>query len=113
MKKPTPAKFTLEHDGEVVVNDGYVEAKGKNVVALTFDLRTKYAKVIGLSCSGGETSSNAPGVLLSGDGAFHINEQKKGSPTHITFPEYTGWVPHCADIGRYTLKVCLVRSAQE
>lgn len=109
----TSAKFTVEHDGEVIINGGYVEAAGEDVVALTFDLRTKYAKVIGLSNSGGDTPDGAPGILLSGDGAFHINEQRKGSPTHITFPEYADWTVHCADIARYTLKVCLVRCVQE
>lgn len=100
------ASFSVENDGEVVVNSGWVEAAGERVVALAFDMKTKRPEVI--ATSGGGDEPRAPGVLLSGDHALHINEAKKGEPTHIVFPEYPGWSVHCADVARYTLHVCLI-----
>lgn len=100
------ASFEVEYEGEVVVNHGWVEAEGERVVALAFDMKTKRPEVIATSCGGDEPC--APGVILSGDHALHINEAKKGEPTHIVFPEYPGWSVHCADVARYTLNVCLI-----
>ena len=104
---PRSASFVVEYDGEVVVNHGWVDAEGERVVALAFDMKTKRPEVIATSCGGSEPS--APGVILSGEHALHINESKKGEPTHIVFPEYPGWSVHCAEVARYTLHVCLIK----
>lgn len=104
---PRSASFVVEYEGEVVVNNGWVEAEGERVVALAFDMKTKRPEVIATSCGGSEPS--APGVILSGEHALHINESKKGEPTHIVFQEYPGWSVHCADVSRYTLQVCLIK----
>jgi hypothetical protein len=45
MKNLRPVSFVLEHDGEVTVNSGYVEAESKNVVAIAFDLGAKHAEI--------------------------------------------------------------------
>ena len=100
------ASFSVENDGEVVVNYGWVEAAGERVAALAFDMKTKRPEVIATSCGGDNPC--APGVILSGQHALYINEAKRGEPTHIIFPEYSGWRVHCAEVARYTLKICLI-----
>ena len=102
-----PVRITIETQGEVLVNQGYVEAEGENVVALTIDLRTKRAEMMGSIWT---SSDDLAGVMLSaGPDTLHSDESKKGIPTEILFPDYPGYHVHCADVARYTLRVCLVK----
>jgi hypothetical protein len=101
-----PVRFTFEHMGEVIINHGIVEAKGRRVVALAIDMTTKRPEVIATSIDG---DGKSPGVILTGEHALNIEERKRGEPTHITFPEYPGWIVHCADVARYSLKICLIK----
>lgn len=105
---PISVPFILEVDGEVIVNHGWIEAKGRNVAAIAFDLTTKYAEILATSYSFNE--NNAPGVMLiAGNDTLNINKKKRGDATHIVFPEYTNWKVHCASISSYTLNICLIK----
>lgn len=98
-------KFVTETDGAVIVNGGYVNARGDGVVAASFDLTTKYADVAAHTSD----ENDVPGIMLGDKNAIHINEDRKKVMTHIVFPQYAGWNIHCADIGRYTLSICFVK----
>lgn len=104
---PKLTSFVLEQDGEVIVNGGWVEAAGERVVALSFDLATKYAQTAGFSYN---SEPDFSGIFLCATPeTLHVNESKRGELTHILFSDYPGWHVHCADIGRYTLNVCLIK----
>lgn len=98
MTKPV---MIVEKEGPVRVNAAWVLAKGPSVVALSIDLHTKYAEVGGLS---------GDRILLSvTERTLHLDETKpKDDFTVIAFPAFPGYTVHCADLGRYTLSVCLV-----
>jgi len=109
LSKLKPTAFVLEQDGEVIVNRGWVEASSEGVVALCFDLATKYAQTAGFSYT---SETNLSGLFLCAtQGTLFTNENKKGEFTHILFSDYPGWHVHCADVGRYTLNVCLVKDS--
>lgn len=98
--------LVVANDGEVIANNAVVLAHGKRVVAIAVDMKTKRGKVEAVCCGG---EGNAPGVVLSGKNALHINPAKKGEPTMIEFPDFPGWTVHSTDYSRYTLNVCLVK----
>lgn len=107
-------EFVIE-PGEIQVNDGaLVVARGKKVIALSIDLKSKYAVVDCTTSSGNVNKAGkhtfTPGIHLGAtENTLFIDELRKGNPTQITFPSLKNWRVHSTYIGRYTLDVCLTK----
>jgi hypothetical protein len=92
-------------NGEVIINHAWIDAESPDVVAICVDMDTKRPEIIA------QSYSDVPGLLLSAnEGTFYTNADKAGTPTHVTFPGFSGWTVHCADVARYTIHVCLTRN---
>jgi len=109
MDKFKSINFNIEHQGAVVINDCWILAEGKDVVALDIDLKSKYGEVFatGSSCNNSKTY---PAVILSAtDRSLHLDESVgRDELTTVIFIDYPEWTVWASDIGRYTLSVCLV-----
>ena len=111
MKLFTPkyVDIRIVERGAPVVDNGIVYRKGKTVVALALNMRSKYCTV----CAKCGISDGIPGIIIEAtDESLHLDNTKKGADTFIEFPEYKGWSVHSADGGRYTVSVCLVRDKE-
>lgn len=106
-----PLKIDVIMQGAPLVNEGWVVAEGKNVVALEIDLHSKRCEA-GAKTSGG--NPDIPGLFIDAtEGSLHLGTEPRETPTWIRFPEYVDWRVWCADIARYTLNVCLVKQRLE
>lgn len=103
MKNPRPVSFVLEYDGEITVNNGYIEVESEDITAITFDLGTKNAEISATSSGDNEP----PQIFISS------NESKVGKSTLISLPEYYEWEIFCGEIARYTMRICLIKKAKD
>ena len=107
--KSTPIDISIVEQGAPIVENGIVCRKGKTVVALSLNLRSKYCTVA--AKWGG--SDAIPGIFIEAtDESLYLDTTKKGADTFIEFPEYKGWSVHAAVVARYTLSVCLVKDKE-
>ncbi len=107
-KKGDTIRLNIKYQGAPIVNSGHVREIGKNIVALEIDLKSKYCKVShSFSESGG-----ACGVYISATKeSLRLNEKvNRTEPTAIEFIDFIGWDIFSDALGRYTLRVCLVRN---
>lgn len=103
MQEIKPIQIQI-HQGEIIVNEGYEEDCQLKV--LYVDLHSKYADCF----SAGMNPDAIPEVTLFADEerpTLNIDENNRGKPTCISFPEYKGWEAYNAWVGRYTLTVIL------
>lgn len=92
-------------EGEIRVNGdkGIVYGGNDLVVAIDIDLHTKYATFAG------ETSTEA----LLGSDENTIDKSGLDGFTIISFPEFPDYEIFCAEVCRYTFRVCLKRVEPE
>lgn len=106
LKPDDSIRIKKSMQGAPVVNNGYVEQIGENVVAISIDLRSKYCDVI----SSFSSSNGSCGVLLAAnERSLYLHKTKeRDSFTQIEFPDFKNWSVFAWYLGRYTLNVCLV-----
>lgn len=98
-------KLKIEvHAGSVIVNGAWIQQDGADVKAVGVDLSTKRAEI--------SYTSDVPEIGLDvGCGSLH------GSGVHgvtiLRFPTLVGWQIWSADVSRYTVHICFVRSRHE
>lgn len=98
--------FEITEQGKPIVDACDVQAQGDNVIALRVDLRSKYCETSGFISD----HDGTPGVfIIPTDCSLYLSENADQEETCITFPELKGWRVWSANIGRYTLAVCLIR----
>lgn len=107
MKKGDKLKIEITHQGAPVVNDGFIIELGKNVCAVSIDMKSKYCQTaFSISGSNGECGI----VIVTTEESLHL---KKGvhrdDPTHLEFPQFKGWDVFASGIGRYTLRICFTK----
>lgn len=107
MREPKKVKIEITQQGAPAVNFGWVHKLGKGIVAIGIDLQSKYCNL--MACTNGD--SDGPGVILVADkNTLYLKRGKSVEElTWIQFPEYQGWNIWCAQIGRYTLSICLIK----
>lgn len=103
-------KVKIERQGAPLVHtdNAYIQEKGKNIVAICVDLKSKYCEV---ECLGTSKNNKFDAVFI-GASSESIKLKKgvhKDECTKIYFPEYEGWKVFCSTLTRYTLRVCLVK----
>lgn len=99
--------FKIETQGAVVINNGYVRAKNKDMAALEFDMRSKYAEMILYHSD----DAGRPSIMMqAGEDTLHLDTTKpRDMPTVITIQGFKGWDVYMAECSRYTLRVVLIR----
>ena len=108
MKKNKWISIDIKIQGGPILSDiyGYIETKGKNIVAIEIDLKSKYCDVdYTIHGSDGDCGIG----IVATEESLHINKKKKEVATEIYFPEFNGWYIWATNLSRYTLYVCLVR----
>lgn len=111
MTKKKLYKVTMQ--GRPIVNSGLAVSQGKDVTALVLDLATKYCEVVATGSNIGHGHSYpivAIGITkrsLTACGRY--NKRAKHSMTEVAFVGYDGWHVFASDVGRYDLRVCLVK----
>jgi hypothetical protein len=106
-KRKDVVDFKIKKVGAPIVNNGYIKEVGKNIIAIEFDLKSKWCEVDRFY--GGD---DKPCGLYIGTNnrSVSLNEKvDKDEPTVIEFPDFAGWDIFLTDINRYTLKICLIK----
>lgn len=103
-------KVKIERQGAPIVNadNAIIMAKGKNVVAICVDLKSKYCEVDALTSS---KNGRYEAILIgANDSSINLNKKMdRMDDTKIYFPEYEGWTIFSHKLTRYTLRVCLLK----
>lgn len=97
----------ITSDGPIRVNSVKITRQSDSIIAISADLAAKYA-----SYDGDTQTDNGPAIMLGveKDTLHYDNEAYlDGKTTLLSFPEYIGWSVWCAEVVRYTLRVCLVK----
>lgn len=102
--RKTPIKV-LEQGAPILNNDyAYMLMGGAGAVCFFVDLDSKHCELFG-TCRGDQ---NTPELIIgatSETSTVHGND--RDAFTRISFPEFSGWDVHCANISRYTIAVAL------
>ena len=106
MKTPL---FSIKAQGGPRVNAGNIVAEGKNVVALSVDLHSKYCEV---GWVGSDKGTPIVGITRT-ERSLGLEKGKKDQVTELIFPTFKGWEVWSANCSRYTLRVCLVKLDSE
>lgn len=84
-----------------------IRAQGDGVVAITVDLRSKWACLAGH----GDGALGVGVFLEAGPRTTHTTSRAAIlGDTGVWFPDFKGWTVFCADVSKYMLRVVLVRS---
>lgn len=103
----------VTRQGAPIVNHGLVYAGSieAGIVALHVDLRTKYCIIISTGSDEGvpiidvQATDRTPPT--------HLDPTKDcDSLTEIAFPEYRDWSFFSSDIGRYSMRITLVKNLE-
>jgi len=103
-------KIKIGRQGAPIVNKGWIVAKSKNIVVAEIDMKSKYCKIGGYYTDYGDGREYDSLFIEATDDALYLSKKcEEFDETKISFPKYEGWEIYCANIARYTLRVCLVR----
>ena len=105
--KNNEIKYTIEQQGAPVISSVYTTIIHDNIIALEIDMKSKYCEIGGHV----STSEGYCGIMIDAiKSSLYLDESKdKDMFTSIMFTEYKGWSIYCADVGRYTIRVVLVK----
>lgn len=98
-------RFVIQKQGGPVLNGGSLVAAGKDVAAVTIDMKSKRCEVAGESL----TDDGIPVIWIDGAIALHLKEGLESEHTEVAFPDFKGWEIFSAHVCRYTLRICFVR----
>jgi hypothetical protein len=103
--------ITVLIPGAPVVNHGLVVAEGPGVVAIAIDMQSKYCILEATGSTHNTNGEEIPSVTIGAQEGSQYLEPKapKGDSTEIAFPDYVGYKVFCADMGKYSLSVCLIK----
>jgi hypothetical protein len=106
-KRKDGVDFKIKKVGAPIINNGYIKEVGKNIVAIEFDLRSKWCEVDGVY--GGD--DEPCGIYIAAnEKSTNLNENiKREKLTIIEFPDFIGWDVFMTDINKYTLKICFIK----
>ncbi|HNH30442.1 MAG TPA: hypothetical protein PKU71_13565 [bacterium] len=107
LKKGDAIRCTIKHQGAPIINGGYVREIGENIVALEIDLKSKHCEV---TCSFSSPNGDCGVYVEASERSLYLNEKEKWTTTTgVEFSDFVGWDVFACSIGRYTLRVCLIR----
>lgn len=115
MKNPEEVKVKIITQGAPVLSKyghrAYVIKKGRNVIALEVNMKSKYCEPGG--ALGGD--GDAPGIGIEATKrSLNLNmnhvHKRVTMDTYISFPEYKGWDVFTVGNGKYNMKVCLIKN---
>lgn len=90
--------------GIIIVNDGIIISKSEDIVLVSIDLKSKYAKI---SSTG--LDNDIPTISLEADeDTLYINDNSPYD-TEIYFPDFVGYDIWACSIWRYTLNICFYK----
>lgn len=105
MSEPAQTPIEIKAQGAPRINAALVHARGETCALLSVDLHSKYCQVLSW---GGESV-----FVGASERSLHLDEsQPREAPTEIAFPEFAGWRVWCADLGRYTLSLALIKETE-
>ena len=91
--------------GPISVNGATILASGDNIVAISIDLKQKWAC---LDCIGYDEKS-IPSIFLIGDDRTIGVAKSKNELTEIKLPEYENWDVFSCTVNRYSASICLIK----
>lgn len=102
--------FRVAQQGAPICNGAVICAEGKDVVAISIDMKSKYCNVDAIIDSY-QIAIGADEHSLHLKEGIDIKTPEKylEALTIVEFPRFKGWEIFCAHIARYTLRVCLIR----
>lgn len=103
--------FTVIQQGAPVINGGCIIERSENLIAIEIDMKSKYCEV-GLFTH--EDPENVCGLMIgANEDSLNLKEGiDKDTYTEIKFPNFKGFSVFAANLGRYTLSVCLIRDKE-
>jgi hypothetical protein len=107
MKNIEHIPFKVTTKGPLKIGFVYVHQKGKDVMAIGIDMKSKRGEVF---CIGSDEKECPTIALEPVTESVNLDKRyKKNTITEVTFPTLPGWNVWSAQVFRYTACVCLVR----
>ena len=106
LKDYKQTRIKIGHIGAIEVSNAYVFASGKSV-AIAVDMKSKRGELDSIS----EGENGEPAIWVSAiEDSVRLNKSvDKDEPTEIIFLDYKGWEVWSADVGKNTIRVCLIK----
>ena len=93
--------------GAVLMGTAVIAARGRNIVAIHVDTKTKNVEVSPMMFSG-KKMKRAEFILEPTGYSTHVGKRK--GHTTITLPEFDGWdLFECSRGAKWTFNVCLIK----
>lgn len=90
--------------GKIIVNDGIIISKSEDIILVSIDLKSKYAKI---SSTGSD--NDIPTISLEADEDTLYIDENSSYDTEIYFPDFAGYDIWACLLGRYTLNICFYK----
>lgn len=102
----------VSHQGGPMIEDmphsAHIMGFGENACAIAVNMKSKRCGISGV----GWDPDGVPTVTLDPEGADNLKVGLENELTEIRFPQFKGWSTWCAQGGKYTTAVCLVRNQE-
>lgn len=103
--------FTIIQQGTPVINSGCIIEQSENLIAIEIDMKSKYCEIAMFTHKDPE---NVCGLMIeANEDSLNLKEGiDKDMSTEIEFTNFKGFSVFAANLGRYTVSVCLIRDKE-